>query len=412
MKTVFAAVVVLCALGGTATLASAQGYGDGAYGRAAPPPDAAPYDDGRAGGRYDDRDPNGDPDAADPDDDRNPSSADRGNDDERYFDRHDGDPPASDPRLGERGAGDPGYSDRRDDDQQTYGRPDGDDRNFANRPDDGRAGDRRLDDQGFEERRPDDRPSGDPRYGDRSDADPRYENPRSESPRYVDPGDFGQWDAAPSRDEEERMSRTPGSEGGTRPYIQPNAPAKVAFNGPYAPGSIVIDTSARKLYYVLSASTAYAYPIGVGRQGFTWTGKEKVSRVTDWPDWYPPAEMRKRKPELPVRMLGGIRNPLGAKAIYLGNTLYRIHGTNDPKSIGKAESSGCFRMMNENVLHLASLVRVGTEVTDVRSLNGAVASAARTSKPRISERTSQPRAGAPEEHYEYAPYSSSEGDGR
>ena len=138
--------------------------------------------------------------------------------------------------------------------------------------------------------------------------------------------------------------------------------------------------SKRKLYYVLSATSAYAYPIAVGRQGFGWTGKEKISRIADWPDWYPPADMRKRKPSLPERMLGGIRNPLGAKAIYLGNTLYRIHGTNEPKSIGKAESSGCFRMLNENVLHLASLVHVGTEVTIVRSLDGKIASAAQPQK--------------------------------
>ena len=98
----------------------------------------------------------------------------------------------------------------------------------------------------------------------------------------------------------------------------------------------------------------------------------------------------RRKPSLPARMLGGIRNPLGAKAIYLGNTLYRIHGTNEPKSIGKAESSGCFRMLNANVLHLATLVHVGTEVTIVRSLDGKVASAAKTPKPK-SERSSQSR---------------------
>ena len=98
----------------------------------------------------------------------------------------------------------------------------------------------------------------------------------------------------------------------------------MAFSGPYAPGSIVIDTSKRKLYYVLSTTSAYAYSIGVGRQGFGWTGKEKISRIADWPDWYPPADMRQRKPNLPKRMLGGIRNPLGAKAIYLGNTLMMI----------------------------------------------------------------------------------------
>jgi hypothetical protein len=101
--------------------------------------------------------------------------------------------------------------------------------------------------------------------------------------------------------------------------------------------------------------------------------------------------MRKRKPELPARMLGGIRNPLGVKAIYLGNTLYRVHGTNDPKSIGKAESSGCFRMLNENVMHLASLVKVGTEVAVIRSLNGSIASAKTRGFTSRSRETASPR---------------------
>lgn len=175
----------------------------------------------------------------------------------------------------------------------------------------------------------------------------------------------------------------------------------MAFSGPYAQGSIVIDTGKRKLYYVLSSTSAYAYSIGVGRQGFGWSGKEKVSRIADWPDWYPPADMRRRKPELPTRMLGGIRNPLGAKAIYLGNTLYRIHGTNEPKSIGRA-SSGCFRMLNENVLHLASLVRVGTEVTVVRSLDGriALATSSKASKAQTSDRVRAQRLQARGDNYD------------
>lgn len=264
----------------------------------------------------------------------------------------------------------------------------------------------------------------DPRYnGDRSDD--RYEGPRypgarvdgrgeDDAPRYGERrdyrDDYGAWDAAPSAEEEQRLSKTQGRSGGARPYIRAVAPPKVAFSGPYAPGSIVIDTSARKLYYVLSANSAYAYSIGVGRQGFAWTGKEKVSRIADWPDWYPPADMRKRQPYLPVRMLGGIRNPLGAKAIYLGNTLYRIHGTNDPKSIGKAESSGCFRMLNENVLHLASLVHVGTEVTVVRSLSGRMASAAKAPPERKSATKAPPQSprilnrNAVEESDDWDPY--------
>ena len=132
--------------------------------------------------------------------------------------------------------------------------------------------------------------------------------------------------------------------------------------------SIVIDTGGRKLYYVLGDNRAYAYPISVGREGFNWTGTETVSRKQAWPDWHPPAEMRERDDTLPEKMTGGIKNPLGAMALYLGNTLYRIHGTSDVKSIGHAELSGCFRMVNAAVLHLASLTEIGTTVSVVTSL--------------------------------------------
>lgn len=156
--------------------------------------------------------------------------------------------------------------------------------------------------------------------------------------------------------------------GGARPNISPRPPKKVAFSSAYEPNSIVIDSDKRMLYYVLSSTEAYQYPISVGRDGFTWLGTETVSRKQAWPDWHPPKEMIKRDPRLPDKMTGGIRNPLGAKALYLGDTLYRIHGTNDPKSIGRAASSGCFRMMNEHVTHLASITEVGTKVTVVKRL--------------------------------------------
>src|SRR5262249_3031286 len=110
------------------------------------------------------------------------------------------------------------------------------------------------------------------------------------------------------------------------------------------------------------------YPISVGREGFNWAGAEKISRIADWPDWHPPEEMRGRDPRLPEKMSGGIRNPLGAKALYLGNSLYRIHGTNDSRSIGPAASPGCFRMLNGHVVDLASRVEIGTIVTVVRRL--------------------------------------------
>jgi hypothetical protein len=106
----------------------------------------------------------------------------------------------------------------------------------------------------------------------------------------------------------------------------------------------------------------------VGREGFNWTGTETVSRKQAWPDWYPPAEMRERDPALPAKMTGGLKNPLGAMALYLGTSLYRIHGTNDVASIGSAQSSGCFRMLNSAVVHLASITEIGTTVTVVASL--------------------------------------------
>ncbi|MBO0763202.1 MAG: L,D-transpeptidase [Hyphomicrobiaceae bacterium] len=158
-------------------------------------------------------------------------------------------------------------------------------------------------------------------------------------------------------------------EGGARPAIAPAAPRVVAFPHDFPANSIVINTGGRKLYYVLADNRAYQYSIGVGREGFGWTGNEMISAKQAWPAWYPPAEMRERDPRLPMKMTGGIKNPLGATALYLGNTLYRIHGTNDPKSIGRAESSGCFRMLNSAVLHLASITEIGTPVAVVSSLS-------------------------------------------
>lgn len=203
----------------------------------------------------------------------------------------------------------------------------------------------------------------------RRDANPNFQ--------YDDEAGQDQVDGGLSQSPRGPDGKPIGQNGGPRPFIQAIAPEVTSFAGGYAPGSIVIDTGARKLYFVRDTMSAFVYPIGVGRDGFSWSGSEKVSRVADWPDWYPPAEMRQRRPELPERMLGGLNNPLGAKAIYLGNTLYRIHGTNDPKSIGRAESSGCFRMLNGHVLHLASLVQVGAEVTVIRSLGSPKIAAAK-----------------------------------
>ncbi|MGN8119779.1 L,D-transpeptidase [Labrys sp. 22185] len=131
----------------------------------------------------------------------------------------------------------------------------------------------------------------------------------------------------------------------------------------YAAGTIVISTKEKRLYYVLSDGiSALKYGIGVGKQGFSWTGIETVSRKREWPDWTPPKEMIARRPELPDHMEGGLNNPLGARALYLGSTLYRIHGTNEPQTIGKAVSSGCIRMANPDVIDLYDRVALGTKV--------------------------------------------------
>lgn len=137
---------------------------------------------------------------------------------------------------------------------------------------------------------------------------------------------------------------------------------KIPFTGVHKPGSIIVSTRQRKLLYVLGDGTAMMYGIGVGRPGFTWGGKMTVSRKQEWPSWTPPAEMLKRQPELPRFMAGGPRNPLGARALYLGSSLYRIHGTNQAQTIGGAVSSGCIRMMNADVVDLYDRVSVGAPV--------------------------------------------------
>jgi lipoprotein-anchoring transpeptidase ErfK/SrfK len=129
-----------------------------------------------------------------------------------------------------------------------------------------------------------------------------------------------------------------------------------------APGTIIIDTPNTYLYYVLPGGQAIRYGIGVGRDGFTWSGVQSVTRKAEWPDWTPPPEMIARQPYLPRHMAGGPGNPLGARAMYLGGTVYRIHGTNAPETIGTHVSSGCIRLTNEDVSDLYSRVNVGTKV--------------------------------------------------
>jgi lipoprotein-anchoring transpeptidase ErfK/SrfK len=148
-----------------------------------------------------------------------------------------------------------------------------------------------------------------------------------------------------------------------RPAMNPRYMRQtVAYDGDEKPGTIVINTPERLLYLVEGDGKALRYGIGVGRPGFTWAGVHQVTAKREWPDWYPPDEMLKRRPDLPKHMAGGENNPLGARALYLGSTLYRIHGSNEPWTIGTQVSSGCIRMRNEDVIDLYERVPVGAKV--------------------------------------------------
>jgi lipoprotein-anchoring transpeptidase ErfK/SrfK len=147
-----------------------------------------------------------------------------------------------------------------------------------------------------------------------------------------------------------------------------------------APGTIIVDTPNTYLYFVLGNGKAIRYGIGVGREGFTWSGVKTVERKAEWPDWHPPAEMIARQPYLPRFMAGGPGNPLGARAMYIGGTVYRIHGTNAPNTIGKRVSSGCIRLTNEDVADLYARVNIGTRVV-VLPMRGVPADVARAPAP-------------------------------
>jgi len=182
----------------------------------------------------------------------------------------------------------------------------------------------------------------------------QFQQPRYQQPQYQQP----QYQPQPGRG---YPYYGPGSDyfgGGGGPIARERVSAPIAL----PPGSIFISTTERRLYLMLGNGEALRYGIGVGRDGFRWTGTHHVSAKREWPGWTPPAEMRARRPELPRYMAGGIENPLGARALYLGSTLYRIHGSNEPETIGHAVSSGCFRMTNEDVVDLYSRVSVGTLV--------------------------------------------------
>ncbi|GJE60804.1 L,D-transpeptidase [Methylobacterium trifolii] len=144
--------------------------------------------------------------------------------------------------------------------------------------------------------------------------------------------------------------------------VQPIPREIVSFNADYKPGTIVVSTAERRLYFVMPNGEAIRYGVGVGRPGFTWSGVKTVTAKREWPSWTPPAAMIARRPDLPRYMAGGIENPLGARAMYIGNTEYRIHGSNEPDTIGQAVSSGCIRMTNDDVTDLYERVKVGAKV--------------------------------------------------
>lgn len=159
-------------------------------------------------------------------------------------------------------------------------------------------------------------------------------------------------EAAPRKTERKAVQQNAHKRGKVVPY-ETSAPK----------GSIIVNTRENRLYYVLGDGTALMFRVATAKKGFEWKGTHKVSAMAKWPDWRPPQEMRQRRPDLPAFMAGGPDNPLGARAIYLGSTIYRIHGTNEPASIGKSASSGCIRMLNEDVTYLYTLVRRGAQVT-------------------------------------------------
>jgi len=186
-------------------------------------------------------------------------------------------------------------------------------------------------------------------------GDPNYRAPRYEQ----------RYEQMPSMDPRYRYETRQGDVGiePGRPGMDPKFEKQVVeYGGRHAPGTLVVDTPNRFLYLVQSGGKALRYGIGVGKPGFEWSGVKTISAKKEWPAWTPPPEMLRRRPDLPRHMEGGPENPLGARAMYLGSTLYRIHGSNEPWTIGTAVSSGCIRMRNEDVIDLYGRVNVGTRV--------------------------------------------------
>ncbi len=192
-------------------------------------------------------------------------------------------------------------------------------------------------------------------------GDPNYQAPRYEQ-RYEQMPSRG---GLPPMDPQYRQDMRQGDVGiePGRPGMDPKFEKQVVeYSGKHAPGTLVIDTPNKFLYLVQGGGKALRYGIGVGKPGFEWSGVKTISAKKEWPAWTPPPEMLRRRPDLPRHMEGGPENPLGARAMYLGSTLYRIHGSNEPWTIGTAVSSGCIRMRNEDVIDLYGRVNVGTRV--------------------------------------------------
>lgn len=177
-------------------------------------------------------------------------------------------------------------------------------------------------------------------------------------------GGYYQQNGLPPMDpRQQRYSEPDQAMEAARPGFDPKYEKQlVSYDGTEPPGTLIVDTPNKFLYLVQGNGQALRYGIGVGRPGFTWSGVKKISAKREWPDWTPPAEMIARRPDLPRHMEGGPENPLGARAMYLGSTLYRIHGSNEPWTIGTNVSSGCIRMRNQDVIDLYERVKVGTKV--------------------------------------------------
>jgi lipoprotein-anchoring transpeptidase ErfK/SrfK len=246
-------------------------------------------------------------------------------------------------------------------------------------------------------------PAGRPQYG----AAPSSRDDGFRPPAGIGPGQGGpgQRHAAIDPETISRLPQDDQPETGPRKELPPHLRRQqVNYNTREPAGTIIVDTQNTYLYLVLGGGKAMRYGIGVGREGFTWQGSERVTRMAEWPDWHPPAEMIERQPYLPRFMAGGEGNPMGARALYLGKTIYRIHGTNQPSTIGTFVSSGCIRLTNEDVTDLYYRVKVGSRVVVLPGKPPATASVAPTPGPGVSNAPPVPQAQYQQPQYQQPQY--------